>query len=75
MHSFAVWVDSVGGVNCASEVLGHPVKTIKSWVSLYRYPTLENLQHIEDSLGVGVIDFDSWRADYLRHKDDYPEVD
>ncbi|ELX4139960.1 helix-turn-helix domain-containing protein [Vibrio parahaemolyticus] len=74
MHSFAKWVESVGGASCAAKILGHPVKTIKSWESLYRYPTLENVQHIENALGVGVIDFNAWRVVYLKEQNDYPDV-
>lgn len=74
MYSFSEWVDSVGGAKCAAEILGHPVKTIKSWVSLYRHPTIENIQHIEDTIGIDVIDFATWRTVYLKKKGDYPEV-
>lgn len=74
MYSFSEWVDSVGGAKNAADILGSPVKTIKSWVSLYRHPTIENIQHIEDTLGVGVIDFNAWRTAYLKKRDDCPKI-
>lgn len=74
MQSFSEWVSSVGGAERAANILGNPVKTVESWVSLYRFPSIESVQHIEDVLGIGVIDFAAWRTRYLKKHDDYPAV-
>ncbi|EHQ9271224.1 TPA: hypothetical protein ACVU5S_004606 [Vibrio parahaemolyticus] len=74
MQSFSDWVCSVGGTERAAHLLNRPEKTIDSWVTLYRHPSIENIQHIEDTIGVDVIDFSAWRAAYLRHKGDYPAL-
>lgn len=74
MQSFSEWVSSVGGAERAADILGKSVKTIKSWVILYRHPSLESIQHIENTLGVGVIDFGAWRTRYLKKHDNYPDV-
>ncbi|CAH6854970.1 conserved hypothetical protein [Vibrio chagasii] len=74
MQSFSEWVESVGGTAKAAKVLSCPVKTVDSWVSLTRHPGIRNIQHIEDTLGVGVIDFEGWRTRYLKKNNDYPNV-
>lgn len=74
MQSFSEWVESVGGTIKAAEVLSCPVKTVDSWGSLTRHPGIRNIQHIEDTLGAGVIDFEGWRTRYLKKNNDYPNV-